>query len=352
MLLDTLQVRQPGKSRRAVYLAVLGLLMCLPFQACRRPREASSLNQITLYGFSVVKEPLEKEIFPAFQREWKEQTGQEVKFASSFGGSELITNQIISGVPTDVAIVAIERNAERLKTFGATHTDWHSYPYEGIINRSPFVIVVRKGNPKDIRDFADLGKPGIRLIHPDPISSGGAQWSVTAIYGSELIRTELSDGKRDPEKALSLLRSVWKNVIATPESTRQARTQFESGFGDALITYELEGLQMIERKFPVEIVMPRATILSEHTVVLIDRRMKPAKRQLVEAFIKYLWSDVAQKAFVRYHFRPITDDTFEGLNPGFRKVEHPFTIADLGGWPRAHREIIENAWKYKIQAMK
>lgn len=335
-----------------VIFSITLVLLLFEISACRRPKEAAGLNTITVYGFSVVKDPLEKEIFPSFQREWQEQTGQEVKFASSFGGSELVTNQIISGVPADVAIVAIERNAVRLKTFEATKTDWHTFPYEGVINRTPFVIVVRQGNPKGIHDFRDLAKPGVKLIHPDPISSGGAQWSLMAIYGSEMIKSERQTGHRDAQKSFELLRGVWKNVIATPESARQARTQFESGFGDALITYEMEALQLRDRKFPVEIITPPATIFSEHTVVIIDRRMNPAKRPLVEAFIKYLWSDTSQKAFVHYHFRPITDDTFEELQPDFGKVEIPFTIHDFGDWSKAYPDIIEGVWKYKIQAMK
>ena len=118
--------------------------------------------------------------------------------------------------------------------------DWRKLPYHGIVNRTPIVIVVRQGNPKGIRDFPDLGKPGIRIIHPDPISSGGAQWSILAIYGSELKKSE------DSVRALRTLQAIWRNVISTPGSAREARTTFELGNGDALITYELEGLLMKE----------------------------------------------------------------------------------------------------------
>jgi len=93
---------------------------------------------------------------------------------------------------------------------------------------------------KGIRDFADLAKPGLKLIHPDPVSSGGAQWSVLAIYGSELVKSEKLTGEPDQARSLQTLRAIWRNVISTPGSAREARTQFETGFGDALITYELE----------------------------------------------------------------------------------------------------------------
>ncbi len=335
-------------------LVIAAVVVVLFFvnSACRRPKDANDLHTITVYGFSIMKDSLEKDIFPAFQKEWKEQTGQDVKFAASFGGSEMITNQVISGVPADVAIVAIERNALRLKTFGATKTDWHEFPYEGVINRTPFVIVVRKGNPKGIKDFADLAKPDVKIIHPDPTSSGGAQWSLMAIYGSEVIKSEKATGTRDTQKAFDLLHRVWKNVIATPESARQARTQFESGFGDAIVTYELEALQMRDRKFPIEIVNPQATIFSEHTVVMIDRRMSKEKKALVDTFIKFLWTDTAQRAFVKNHFRAITEEPMNDSQAKFVNIEMPFTIQDFGGWQKAYPEIIEGVWKYQIQAMK
>ena len=106
------------------------------------------------------------------------------------------------------------------------------------------MILVRKGNPKGIHDFSDLAKPGVRLIHPDPGSSGGAQWSILAMYGSELVKSKQSSGGEDRTRALTMLQAIWRNVISTPASAREARTTFELGNGDALITYELDALLM------------------------------------------------------------------------------------------------------------
>ena len=338
---------------RKIIVISIALILFFACAACRRPNAAAALDTLTVYAFSVMKEPLEKDIFPAFQKEWETgHPGQQIRFAASFGGSEMITNQLISGVQSDVAIVAIERNAKRLRTFGVTKTDWHDLPYEGTINHSPMVIVVRKDNPKKIRDYSDLANPGVKVIIPDPTSSGGAQWAVVGIYGSELIKAERTGGQRDEKKAFELLLGIWKNVIATPESARQARTQFESGFGDALITYELEALQMKDRKTPIKLIMPRATISTDHTVVITDRRMPPQKRELVEAFVKFLWSEEAQRAFVKHHFRAITDPDMNKNESKFEKIEMPFTIEDFDGWQNAYPKIIENVWKYKVQAMK
>ncbi|HET6892561.1 MAG TPA: substrate-binding domain-containing protein, partial [Pyrinomonadaceae bacterium] len=136
-----------------------------------------------------MKESLDKAIFAGFSAKWKAEHGLDVNFTSSYAGSETITNQILQGVAADIAILSIERDVERLKQGGFVTSDWRTLPGKGIINKTPFVILVRPGNPKGIRDFPDLARPGIKLIHPDPISSGGAQWSVLAIYGSELIKS-------------------------------------------------------------------------------------------------------------------------------------------------------------------
>lgn len=325
----------------AVLLAAGG---CLPSSP-----ESSGGQTITVYGFSIMKEPLEKEIYPAFKAKWKREHGVDVDFVSSFAGSETVTNQILQGAPAELAILSIERDADRLKAAAATTVDWHTYPNDGVVNKTPFVILVRQGNPKGITDFADLGKPGIKVIHPDPVSSGGAQWSILAIYGSELKRSEAETGKRDTARATQALTAIWKNVISSPGSAREARTQFELGQGDALITYELEGLAMKQAGAPIDIVVPRSTIFSEHPVVIIDRALNANTRPLVEAFIKYLWTDEAQRAFVKYHFRSVTNEQFNTDHTEFATIADPFDVSLFGGWGRAYPEVIENIFRDQVQ---
>jgi sulfate/thiosulfate transport system substrate-binding protein len=325
-------------------LALLAL-SCLP----QPPGEGGDVT-ITLYGFSIMKESLESAVFPGFTNKWKQQHGQDVRFQSSYAGSETVTNQILRGAPADVAILSIERDADRLKKDGFVTSDWHSYPAKGIINKTPFIIVVRKGNPKNIRDFPDLAAPGVRLIHPDPISSGGAQWSILAIYGSELKKSE-SESSNEPDtvRALRTLQAIWKNVISTPGSAREARTTFELGNGDALITYELDALLMKQANAAIEIVVPKATIFSEHPAVVIDKNVTGNRRQVVDAFMQYLWSDEAQQAFVKYHFYSVTNDAFNQANSEFAHIEMPFTIEYFGSWDKAFVDVIEKVFRDQVQ---
>lgn len=327
-----------------LFLALLFSNGCLP----KSVENNKGKTTLTVYGFSIMKEALEKEIYPAFAAKWKQERGEDVAFASSFAGSETVTNQILQGAPADIAILSIERDVERLSAGGAVTSNWKAAAHGSIINKTPFVILVRRGNPKNIRDFPDLAKPGIQLIHPDPVSSGGAQWSILAIYGSELKKSE-KEGAMNSQRATELLQNIWKNVRSTPGSAREARTQFETGYGDALITYELEGLLMKQAGAPIEIVIPQSTIFSEHPAAVIDRNLSGEKRAVAEAFLQYLWTEEAQRAFVKYHFRSVTDEKLNDANPEFAKIELPFDVDLFGGWTRAYPEIIEGIFRNKVQ---
>lgn len=335
-------------------LTLLGLLVvnaCLP----KSPSEGGggSIN-ITLYGFSIMKESLEKGIYPAFVAKAKREHGLDIRFTSSFAGSETITNQILQGVKAQIAILSIERDAQRLKDKGFVTSDWHALPQKGIVNKTPFVIVVRKGNPKGIHEFSDLAKPGLKLIHPDPVSSGGAQWSILAIYGSQLMKSERESGGADHAQAIQMLQAVWRNVISTPGSAREARTQFESGYGDALITYELDALLMKEgnAKADAEIIIPEATILSEHPAVVVDRHVSANDRPVIDAFMKYLWSEEAQRVFVKFHFRSATSDALTQENKELATIKYPFTVDYFGGWDKAYPDVIEGVFRDQVQKRK
>jgi sulfate transport system substrate-binding protein len=313
----------------------------LPFARAERPRRT-----IIFYGFSILGDVMNKGVFPAFQKAWAAGGGEPVEFVSAFAGSGTVTNQIILGVPAQMALLSLESDADRLADAGVVAPgSWRRLPFGGVVNRTPFVIVVRPGNPLGIHDFEDLTRTGVGVVHPDPATSGGANWSIVAEYGAGLRR---SGG--NPRAGETLLRGIWKNVVAQASSARAARMQFDQGFGDALVTYEQEPLWDRSRgKFHGEIVYPQSTVLSEHTLVVIDKHVRRAERELVRRFADFLWSDEAQKIFVAYGFRSVREE-FNQANDKFGQIADPFRIDALGGWKRARREIVDGVWKQRVVA--
>lgn len=304
----------------------------------------NSSPTLVIYGFSILEEVISSGILPAFQKRWREQTGEEVLFYTSFAGSGTVTNQIRFGAPADVALFSHTLDAYRLKEAGVIQHDWTALPYNGIVNRTPIIYIVRPGNPKGLSSFQALRQPGIGIVHPDPQTSGGALWALLAEYGA----FAFPEGGGSAAAHAGMV-DLWKNVIILGSSARAARTQFEMGFGDVLITYEQEAVKDLARgKFNHEMVVPEWTIYTEHPAIAIDRNISPEERPLVEAFLDFLRTEEAQRIFVEYGFRSITDPGLDAENRYFSKVSHPFTVDDLGGWPRAYSEIVEGLWRERI----
>jgi sulfate/thiosulfate transport system substrate-binding protein len=341
-----IQRRVLSRRLRAATLAAAGLVLLgyavwpwVPLgRAARAPRT------IVFYGFSILGDVIDHGIFPEFQRRWRRRSGERVELVSSFAGSGTVTNQIILGVPAQLALLSLELDAQKLADAGIVPREsWRRLPQAGIVNRTPFIILVRPGNPKRIHDFQDLARPGIGVVHPDPLTSGGANWAIVAEYGAG------ARASKDPLRAgQDLLRGIWNNVVAQAPSARAARTQFENGFGDALITYEQEALWDRARgKLKADVVYPRSTILSEHTLVRIDRNTSDKERDLIDAFERFLWTEDAQRIFVRFGFRSVIE-RLNQANPAFERIEDPFRIEDLGGWKRAKLEIVDAIWKNRV----
>lgn len=329
--------------RRSFNWSFFGLLILYILWPWLPGKDSPSTRTIIIYGFSTLDEVMNQGIFPAFANQWQQQTGESVEFVSSFAGSGTVTNQLILGVPAEIAILSLELDALRLVKAGTlAEPTWRSLPNEGVLNRTPFIIMVRPGNPDNIQDFADLGRPGIGVVHPDPLTSGGAQWAILAEYGASI---RLNG---DETAAYQQLSSIWHNVVAQAASARAARTQFDNGFGDALITYEQEPLRdnMLGR-LKGEIVYPSTTILSEHIVVVLDKNISPQQQPLVNAFTEFLWSQEAQHIFIEYGFRSV-DEALNNANPALQPIQNPFTVGDLGGWNAAKENIIDGIWRQQV----
>jgi sulfate/thiosulfate-binding protein len=307
----------------------------LPWQKGQRP------PTIVLYGFSILEPVITRNIFPAFQKAWMAQTGQRVELISSFGGSGTVTNQLIMGVPAEIAILSTELDAQRLREAGTIRTEtWKELPHRGVVNRTPFVILVRPGNPKRIEDFRDLARPGVRIIHTDPLTSGAANWAIAAEYGAAA--RQQGGG---PDAGKSMLLGIWRNVTIQAGSDRAAKTQFDNGFGDALITYEQTALwSRSHGSSRFEVIYPWSTVLSEHTLVVMSHRLSGKQTELVRAFVDFLWNEEAQRIFVESGFRSV-DERLNSSNPHFGLIHDPFLIDDLGGWQKVKQNIVDEIWK-------
>src|SRR5688572_25748741 len=135
------------------------------------PGRAAQPRTVVFYGFSILAEVMNQEAFPAFQCDWQAKTGERVELVSSFAGSGTITNQLIMGVPAQLALLSLELDAERLAHAGVTSPrSWRQLPHQGVVNRTLFILLVRRGNPNGIRDFMDLARPGVEVVHPDPLT--------------------------------------------------------------------------------------------------------------------------------------------------------------------------------------
>jgi len=330
-------------------LMIAGLALFLAWPRIQEARNAQPHRRVVVvYGFSILADAMNQGIFPEFSRIWKEQHGEELVFTSSFAGSGTITNQIVLGAPAAVAILSHEGDALRLKEAGAVTTDWHDFKARGIVNQTPFVILVRKGNPKKIRTYADLARPGVGIIHPDPLTSGGAKWSILAEFVSASGHPMASDPE-DERLGKQQLLGIWKNVVGQSPSAAGARTQFENGLGDALITYEQQGLVGRDgEKSESEIVRPPFTILSEHPLLLVDRNIRPHDRPLIEEFRDFLFSDEAQAIFVRYGFRSASNSKLDSANPNLPALPKTFTVEEMGGWAAADAHVYEKVWKGEV----
>lgn len=285
---------------------------------------------VTLYAFSSFEDALEDEILPAFRRSWEEQSGEPVHFITSYAGSGTITDRIVREFPAEVAILSSEVDARRLLGSGVLNgPTWKQLPHEGVLARSPIVLMVRPGNPKQIRDLADLARDDVEVLRADPRTSGAGEWSILAVYGAALLRTG------DAELAARERAAFDGRVTATAASMREAHRLFDGGTGDVLPGYAAEARAG-------ELVVPPVSIVSETVVVEIARNVAPDKRALVDAFLEFLWSPEAQAALGRFGFEPVAGAAAAPAGAP-DAIERRFTLSDLGGAERVRREILEPA---------
>ena len=317
----------------AAFMAATSVVVTSPFFS-----EGAENRELIVAAYSVPKEAYERHIIPAFQRMWKQRTGQDVRVRTSYGASGAQARAILGGFDADVAVLSLEADVDQIVKGGLITHDWKQGPHGGMISASVVALGVRKGNPKGITGWQDLGKPGVEVLYPNPKTSGGAMWDVIAIYGAGLKLAEHNTGGKPPSaeaadaQALELLRRIQRNVRVMDKSGRESVTTFERGVGDVIITYENELLPRVKSNRPYEIIVPNETVWIENPAAVVDRYADRHKvRDVAEAFVAFLHGPEAQRAFVELGFRPLDkgDAKQTGSLPQPAKL---FTVADLGGW--------------------
>ncbi len=273
------------------------------------------------------------ELIPIFQKQWKDKTGQDVVFEESYLGSGAQSRAIVEGFEADIAALSLEADINRIEKAGLITHDWKSGPYKGMVSDSIAVIGVRKGNPEGIKDWADLAKPGLEVLTPNPKSSGGAMWNIMALYGAALRGHVEGVPKGDEAAAQKYLLDVLNNVTVLDKGARESITNYEKGVGDAIITYENEIQVGHKNGQDYEYIIPTSTILIENPVAVIDAYAdKHGTRAAAEAFVEFLFTPEAQQVFAKYGLRSVDPEVAKATAAQYPVVEDIFTIQEFGGW--------------------
>jgi sulfate transport system substrate-binding protein len=304
--------KSKSKSRLLLALTALALLAAT---AAGCGGGGSGDGKVSLVAYSTPKEAY-AELIPAFN---KTAEGKGVDFNQSYGPSGDQSRAVDGGLPADIVEFSLETDVTRLVDSGIVAEDWNKNEYKGMVTDSVVVFAVRKGNPKGIKTWDDLIKPGVEVITPNPFSSGGARWNIMAAYGAQL-----EQGKSEDE-AVDYLKKLFDNVAVQDKSARDALTTFTGGKGDVLIAYENEAIAAQQAGEELDFVIPDETILIENPIAVTKDASGDA-----EAFVKYLYTPEAQGIFAEKGYRPVVKGA-----PGADKFPQPkklFEITKFGGW--------------------
>jgi sulfate transport system substrate-binding protein len=273
----------------------------------------------------------------AFAKAWKAQGGDAVTVRQSHGGSGKQARSVIDGLDADVVTLALGYDIDAIAEKGLLKPDWQKrLPHNASPYTSTIVFLVRKGNPKGIKDWNDLVKPGVQVITPNPKTSGGARWNYLAAWGYALRQPGGNDAK-----ARDFVGELLKHVPVLDSGARGATTTFvERGLGDVLIAWENEAILAIKELGPdkFDIVAPSVSILAEPPVAVVDKVVdKKGTRKAAEAYLQFLYTDEGQEIAAKNYYRPISPKIAAKYAANFPKVKL-FTIDEVfGGWQKAQK---------------
>jgi sulfate/thiosulfate transport system substrate-binding protein len=307
-------------------ILVIPLLLALAVAGCGGSGGGGKSNELSLVAYSTPKEAY-AQVIPAFQAT---PAGKGVGFTQSYGASGEQSRAVASGLPADVVAFSLEPDVGKLVDAGFVDKGWNSDRYHGFVTDSVVVFAVRKGNPKKIRTWDDLVKPGVEVITPNPFTSGGARWNIMAAYGAELKQG------RTPAQALDYLDKLLGNVPVQDKSARESLQTFSAGKGDVLLAYENEALTAQAKGEELDYVVPDQTILIENPVAVVTKGGHVAK---AKAFVDFLHTPPAQRIFAGKGYRPVdpalVDKTKFPTPAGLFKIDY------VGGWSKVKDEFFD-----------
>jgi sulfate transport system substrate-binding protein len=280
---------------------------------------------------------LYKEINTEFAKKWKAETGEDITLRASHGGSGKQARSVIDGLEADVVTLALGYDIDAIAEKGLTGKDWQKrLPHNASPYTSTIVFLVRKGNPKGIKDWNDLVKPGIAVITPNPKTSGGARWNYLAAWAYALKQPGGSEAT-----AKDFVQKLYKNVPVLDSGARGATTTFtERGIGDVLIAWEDEALlaARVEGKDKFDVVVPSISILAEPPVAVVDKVAdKKGTRKAAEAYLKFLYTPQGQEIGAKNFYRPTDPTVAKKHENEFPKVKLVTIDDTFGGWQKAQK---------------
>jgi sulfate/thiosulfate transport system substrate-binding protein len=283
-------------------------------------------GKLTLAAYSTPEEAY-KELIPAFN---KTPEGKGVSFSQSYASSGEQSRAVEGGLPADVVEFSLEPDMTRLVDANLVDKSWNQNQYNGNVTDSVVVFMVRKGNPKNIKDWDDLVTADVEVLEPNPFTSGGAKWNIMAAYGAQL------EKGKSPQQAQEYLAELFKNVPVLDKSARESLQTFSSGKGDVLLGYENEAILAQQKGEDLDYIVPGQTILIENPVAAVSESKNP---ELAQSFVNFLYTEKAQKIFVSKGYRPVVKGT-----PGADQFPQPadlFDITKFGGWEKVNTQFFD-----------
>ena len=258
--------------------------------------------------------------------------GKEVSFDQSYGAAEAQVKAVIAGLPADIVDLSLSDNVGDLVKAGLVDRSWNKNRYGGIVTRSVVVFALRNGNPKHIRTWDDLIKPGVQVVTANPFTSGGARWNILAAYGSQL-----REGKK-PGPATDYLLELFRHVVSQDTSGRNALNTFLAGKGDVLLTYENEAKLAQAQGKQLYYLIPKATLRIENPLAILKKSSGNAS---VRAFYKFLYSPQGQEIWAQQGYRPVDPGVYDEHKADFPIRPQLFTIQYLGGWDKVTPQFFD-----------